>query len=54
MSEGQVLVVVESMKMEMRICAPHAGVARALGVTAGAAVERGTVLVTVQAEEAGA
>lgn len=53
-SEGQVLVVVESMKMEMRICAPHAGVARALGVTAGAAVERGTVLVTVQAEEAGA
>ncbi len=53
-SEGQVLVVVESMKMEMRICAPHAGTARALGVTAGAAVERGTVLVTVQAEEAGA
>ncbi|MCG3189884.1 MAG: Acetyl-/propionyl-coenzyme A carboxylase alpha chain [Burkholderiaceae bacterium] len=53
-SEGQVLLVVESMKMELRICAPHAGVARALGVAAGAAVERGAVLVTVQPEEASA
>ncbi|HEX6019181.1 MAG TPA: biotin carboxylase N-terminal domain-containing protein, partial [Burkholderiaceae bacterium] len=53
-SEGQVLLVVESMKMEMRICAPHAGVARSLGVAAGAAVERGALLVTVQPEEASA
>jgi len=53
-NEGQVLLVVESMKMEMRICAPHAGVARSLGVAAGAAVERGALLVTVQPEEASA
>ncbi len=48
---GQVLLVVESMKMEMRITAPHAGVVRALGARVGASVERGAVLVVVDAPE---
>ncbi|MBE0549561.1 MAG: hypothetical protein IH627_18280, partial [Rubrivivax sp.] len=48
---GQVLMVIESMKMEMRITAPHAGVASAVGAVVGAMVERGAVLVKVQAEE---
>lgn len=48
---GQVLLVIESMKMEMRITAPHDGVARALGAAAGASVERGAVLVTVEPVE---
>ena len=48
---GQVLVVVESMKMEMRLAAPHAGVARSVRARVGAGVERGAVLVVVDAPE---
>jgi 3-methylcrotonyl-CoA carboxylase alpha subunit len=48
---GQVLMVIESMKMEMRITAPHAGVASAVGAMVGTMVERGAVLVKVRAEE---
>jgi len=43
-----VLVVLESMKMELRVSAPHAGVARGIEAAAGAMVERGAVLVSVE------
>ena len=48
---GQVLVLIESMKMEMRVAAPHAGIARDVGATVGATVERGALLVSVEATE---
>jgi biotin carboxyl carrier protein len=48
---GQVLVVIESMKMEMRLAAPHAGIARGLGVAVGSSVERGALLARVEATE---
>jgi len=48
---GQVLVLIESMKMEMRVAAPHAGIARAVGATVGATVERGALLVSVEPVE---
>ena len=48
---GQVLVVIESMKMEMRIVAQHAGIARGLGYAIGDSVERGAVLVKVETGE---
>ena len=46
----QVLIVIESMKMEMRIGAPRAGIVRALAAVAGASVERGAVLATIEPE----
>ena len=49
---GQVLLVIESMKMELRVCAPHDGVVRGLGTAVGASVDRGATLVTIQAPEA--
>jgi 3-methylcrotonyl-CoA carboxylase alpha subunit len=42
---GQVLVVLEAMKMEIRVNAPRAGVVGAVNVAEGQAVERGQVLV---------
>jgi biotin carboxyl carrier protein len=48
---GQVLVLIESMKMEMRVAAPHVGIARDVGATVGATVERGALLVSVEAIE---
>jgi biotin carboxyl carrier protein len=51
---GQVLMVIESMKMEMRITAPHDGVVSAVSAVAGTMVERGAVLVKVQPEESAA
>jgi biotin carboxyl carrier protein len=48
---GQVLVLIESMKMELRVTAPHAGVARAVNAVAGRTVERGAALLSVQAAE---
>jgi 3-methylcrotonyl-CoA carboxylase alpha subunit len=51
---GQVLLVIESMKMEMRVTAPHAGVARAVQAAVGAMVERGTMLVKIEPMEAAA
>jgi len=45
---GQVLLVIESMKMEMRITAPHGGVATILGTAVGAMVERGAALARVE------
>jgi biotin carboxyl carrier protein len=48
---GQVLVLIESMKMEMRVAAPQAGIVRAVAATVGAGVERGAMLVSVEAVE---
>jgi 3-methylcrotonyl-CoA carboxylase alpha subunit len=48
---GQVLVLIESMKMEMRVAAAQAGIVRAVSATVGASVERGALLVSVEAVE---
>lgn len=44
---GQVLVVMEAMKMEIRVSAPHAGVVEKILVQEGQAVERGQTLVEI-------
>jgi 3-methylcrotonyl-CoA carboxylase alpha subunit len=46
---GDVVVTMESMKMEMKICAEHDGVLRSLGVVAGQMVERGLLVGLVEA-----
>jgi propionyl-CoA carboxylase alpha chain len=48
-SSGTVLVVLEAMTMEHPMRAPHAGVDAEFGVSAGPAVEMGTVLAVVDA-----
>jgi 3-methylcrotonyl-CoA carboxylase alpha subunit len=48
---GQVLLVVEAMKMEHTITAPRAGVVAALCCAAGDRVEDGVELVTLEAPE---
>lgn len=45
--KGQVLVIVEAMKMEMPIVAPHAGRVNAVHATAGALCDAGVPLVEV-------
>lgn len=49
---GQTLVVLEAMKMEIRIPAPHAGRVAAVPVREGETVTRGQVLVDVLAQPA--
>ncbi|MDO4269304.1 MAG: biotin/lipoyl-containing protein [Eubacteriales bacterium] len=44
---GDVLFILEAMKMENEICAPHDGVISAVSVQKGAAVETGSVLCTL-------
>jgi pyruvate carboxylase subunit B len=46
---GQGLVVMEAMKMENELRAPSAGVVTAVHATAGAAVEKGSVLIELGA-----
>jgi biotin carboxyl carrier protein len=46
-SEGQELLIVESMKMEFPLEAPHAGVVAAIAVAEGDHVTAGDHLVTV-------
>jgi pyruvate carboxylase subunit A/propionyl-CoA carboxylase alpha chain len=44
---GQVLVVLEAMKMEHPVRSPHEGTLAQLNVSAGQAVDMGTVLAVV-------
>ncbi|MBI5879271.1 MAG: biotin/lipoyl-binding protein [Chloroflexi bacterium] len=44
-THGQTLVVLEAMKMEMRVVAPRAGTVQKVLVSVGQVVERGQVLV---------
>jgi biotin carboxyl carrier protein len=46
---GQALLVLEAMKMEIRVSAPHAGVVERILVREGQTVERGQVLVELRA-----
>lgn len=46
-SEGQTLVILESMKMEMPVEAPSAGKVEKIHVTEAQAVNEGDVLVTL-------
>ena len=48
---GQLICVIEAMKMENEIVAPHSGVIRALGVAPGAAVSSGQLLCVVAAAD---
>jgi 3-methylcrotonyl-CoA carboxylase alpha subunit len=48
---GDTLVVLEAMKMELRLTAPYAGQVRRVHCVAGQVVERGQVLVEVEASE---
>ena len=46
--KGDVLMILEAMKMENEIMAPHDGKVTAVAVTKGAAVESGALLCTIQ------
>ena len=47
-SKGQVLMILEAMKMENEIMAPCAGKVTSVGVTKGATVESGALLCTIE------
>lgn len=49
--QGQVLVTLESMKMQMELRAPAAGRVEKIAVEPGAQVEKGTLLVQVDPQE---
>jgi biotin carboxyl carrier protein len=48
---GDTLVVLEAMKMELRLTAPYAGRVRQVHCAAGQVVERGQVLVEIEGNE---
>lgn len=45
---GQVLMILEAMKMENEIMAPHDGVVKSIHATKGSAVEAGALLCVLQ------
>jgi acetyl-CoA carboxylase biotin carboxyl carrier protein len=45
--EGQTLVIIESMKMEMPVEAPVAGTVESISVAEGQPVEEGAILLTI-------
>ncbi len=45
---GQVLMILEAMKMENEIMAPHDGVVQSIHATKGSAVESGALLCVIQ------
>ncbi len=47
-TSGQVLMILEAMKMENEIMAPADGTVTSVGVSKGATVESGTALCTIQ------
>lgn len=47
---GQALVLLEAMKMEIRVSAPHAGNVQDICVREGQAVDRGETLVEIEAD----
>ena len=53
-TKGQVLVVLEAMKMEIRLQAPFDGQVSSVGATVGQTVEREQVLVKLQRPQAAA
>lgn len=48
---GDVLVILEAMKMEIRITAPYAGIVEKVFVNTGTIVDRGQILVEVKPTE---
>lgn len=46
--KGDILMILEAMKMENEIMAPHDAKVTSVAVTKGAAVESGTLLCTIQ------
>jgi biotin carboxyl carrier protein len=49
--KGQTLIVLEAMKMEMKIEAPSDGVVKSLLVKAGQTVEREQMLIVVESQK---
>lgn len=49
--KGQTLVILEAMKMEIRVAAPYSGQVRRLAVSVGALVERGQALVELEPDK---
>lgn len=52
-AEGDVLVVLESMKMELQVQSPRDGVVAEVAVATGDQIARGQVLVALASEEEG-
>jgi propionyl-CoA carboxylase alpha chain len=50
-ASGAPVVVLEAMKMEHTVVAPHDGTVTSVGVTAGQPVDVGTVLAVVEAQD---